>query len=607
MGAVPSSFLALALFFTAISYFAMAMYDGVALRILGYSIPDGRSLVAGYTATSLGQTLGFGVVIGATVRWRFYREHGVSPAVAGLVTGVVSAGFFLALILLVALCIALGSADFSTLAGVSNGFIQSLASGVLFCSGAVFLMSFVQPRIQLGRFNLALPRFQPLLRISGLAVLDILPAAAALWMLMPPDAALTFTQILPIYAVALGLALVSNTPGGLGVLEFACLLAWPHVPAENLIAALILYRVVFYGIPFLFGMAFLLDHEYGRRSRQPRTATGQQTISDHEAVGYGRALKILSSSHRAEACLALQGDKEFFFSPCGEAFIMYRDRGNARIALSDPIGSVSAWPDLLDAFLADCRTAMRTPAFYKATESFVGCLRSKGLDIHQISKEAVVDPQAFTLEGSPRRQLRRKVNQSRKAGVLIDLHGSGAAPFAALSKVNDAWLSGKNKGRKGFSLGRLEASYVSNFDVLTAQHEGKTIAYVSLWKSGDGSEWSIDLMQSTADAPGGTIQLLISEAIWLARKNGVKRFSLCSVQFCTRPKPKTLVERTMQMFWRRYGPRLGLPGLFRFKDMFGPDWEPVYLATPKTIFPITAGLAINALINQPDQLEPKTR
>ncbi|MEO0915105.1 MAG: lysylphosphatidylglycerol synthase domain-containing protein, partial [Pseudomonadota bacterium] len=300
--AVSLADLAIALLLTAVSYYAMAMYDGVALRILGYRLRGRLSLRAGFAATSLGQTLGFGVLVGTAVRWRFYRGTGISATTSGLVTGVVSTGFFIALILLVSACIAFGSFDFSEMTGLSPAMLQTAALAILAGGALLFAIAYLQPRIRLAGRTLPLPRFQPLVRISALAVLDIVPAAAALWMLLPADVAPTFTQLLPIYAVALGLALVSNTPGGLGVLEFACLLAWPLAPAESIIAALILYRVVYYGAPFLLGLAFLADHESRRKGKGQSRAVWQHGAEESDAA-------LLSKAHRAEANLIQQGDK----------------------------------------------------------------------------------------------------------------------------------------------------------------------------------------------------------------------------------------------------------------------------------------------------------
>jgi hypothetical protein len=54
---------------------------------------------------------------------------------------------------------------------------------------------------------------------------------------------------------------VSNAPGGIGVFEAAMLKAVPVASEEALLASLVLFRVIYYLVPFLFALAFLGAHE----------------------------------------------------------------------------------------------------------------------------------------------------------------------------------------------------------------------------------------------------------------------------------------------------------------------------------------------------------
>lgn len=587
-----------AIAFTSLSYLAMALYDDVAMRVLGHDIPRSTSLRAGFAATAMGQTLGFGVFVGSAVRWRFYRNSGVSAAQAGLITGVVSAGFFLTLVMIVAASLLVGHYDFAAITGLEPWLLISLALLSLSFGAALLLLSYIQPALRLAGRDVAVPRWQPLCRIMVLAVLDVLPAAAALWMLLPSDVALDFWQILPIYAVALGLALASNTPGGLGVLEFACLLAWPHVPAESLIAALILYRCVFYGLPFLFAAALLMDWEWSPRA----SARPKARIQALKPVGAGYVpapvLRLLKDSGRAEAGLALQGDKSFFLAASGRAALMYRDSGNARVALSDPIGPEEAWPQLLAEFAAASRSDMRKPAFYKCSDRAGPALRAAGFTLHKVSEEAIVSLSEDGFSGSKYRELRRKIRAAEKAGLRTEVHAPGRAPIARLRPIHDAWLAAKGGQERHFSIGRFEPIYLSNFHIIEAVLGEETVGFLSLWRSGDGAEWSVDIMQISEQAPNGTMHYLIAEGMEMARKEGAARFSLCAVPFQLGKAPETLFERWVEWYFKGQGKALGLVGLARFKSSFKPDWEPRYFAAEARQLPVQTALAVRSLIKR---------
>ena len=53
--------------------------------------------------------------------------------------------------------------------------------------------------------------------------------------------------------------------------------------------------------------------------------------------------------------MALAGDKEYLVSPCGRAFVMFAQKGNSLVAVSDPVGDPSSWPALIDAFAKEAR------------------------------------------------------------------------------------------------------------------------------------------------------------------------------------------------------------------------------------------------------------
>ncbi|MEO0912278.1 MAG: DUF2156 domain-containing protein, partial [Pseudomonadota bacterium] len=273
----------------------------------------------------------------------------------------------------------------------------------------------------------------------------------------------------------------------------------------------------------------------------------------------------------------------------------------ALVSLSDPIGPREAWQGLISEYLQACRHDLRTPVFYKATRLSGEGLRAAGLAAHQIGEEAILDPSQFSLDGPERRGLRRKIRQAEKAGVEVRIHAAGSAPMDDLRAVNAAWLDSKGGAEKGFSLGRFEPDYLARFITLEARQEGRTLAFVSLWQSGEGAEWSVDLMQSLPESPCGTMHKLIVEAVAVAREAGAQRFSLCAVQFSLGRPPATLVERLVHLVWQRKAEGLGLAGLRRFKDMFAPSWEPVYLAAPKAGLPLTALLSVNRLVNTPER------
>jgi len=119
--------------------------------------------------------------------------------------------------------------------------------------------------VRIRGFRLELPGLGLTLGQIVLGVIDQCAAAAVLFVLLPGHTELDFFSFAATYVFACILGVASSAPGGIGVFEAAMLKAIP-VPSEGaLLASLLLFRVIYYLVPFLFALAFLGAHEGFRR------------------------------------------------------------------------------------------------------------------------------------------------------------------------------------------------------------------------------------------------------------------------------------------------------------------------------------------------------
>lgn len=114
-----------------------------------------------------------------------------------------------------------------------------------------------------------------------LACLDLSFAALVLYALLPDSAAIGFTAFLGIYVMAVVASIVSHIPGGLGVFEAVLLLALPDVARDELLASLLLNRLIYYLLPL--GLAALLAAS--AEVRVWRAGASRQWVSLRRLVG----------------------------------------------------------------------------------------------------------------------------------------------------------------------------------------------------------------------------------------------------------------------------------------------------------------------------------
>lgn len=603
-GAVPLTAIIGALGLTAASFLAVAGYDVVAARLLGHALPPRAAMASGFTAVAIGQSVGLSVVVGSAVRWRLLRSFGLSAADAAVMSGVVAAAFLFCLLGAVSALVLLTPVSLIAEQWIEPAQLHlaaafGLALAIWFC-----LACWWQPHLVIGRFRPRFPRFRAMLRFMVLCLADVVPAGLALWILLPDVNAPGIGEFLAVYLVALGIALLSNTPGGIGVLEMAMLLAFPDVPAESMLASILLYRAIYYAMPLLAALAYLASREAGAVT-SPHAAPAERRAAQRDPglLRPGRpglvppsVALILAGSARAEAALALAGDKRFLLSPDGRAFLMFAEAGNQLVAVSDPVGPEGSWPALIDRFLATARAAYARPVFYKASPRLAPLLQHRRLAVWQFAEEAVIDLAAFDTAREGFGELRRKLKKARTSGVSITRYAPGTAPMSSLMAVSATWETAKGR-EMGFSQGRADPRYLAAFPVFVAEVAGRAVAFLSVWQSGDGREWALDVMRLVPGAPDGTMHALVATAAAAARAEGALRFSLCSVAFSGLQGRTRLAERLGALVWTHGAERLGLAGLKRFKSAFRPDWIAVHVAAPRpAVLPLMDIIAIRALV-----------
>ena len=102
---------------------------------------------------------------------------------------------------------------------------------------------------------------------------ELFGAAGIIYFALPAAANPGFAVVLGVFVASFSLALISHAPGGLGVLEIAFLKAMPDAPQANVVAALLVFRLLYLILPLIFALGVVLTFER-RRWRAPASMTG---------------------------------------------------------------------------------------------------------------------------------------------------------------------------------------------------------------------------------------------------------------------------------------------------------------------------------------------
>lgn len=271
--ATPIGVLATALFFTLLSYVALMGYDASGLRYVGAKVPAKIVALTSFSAYALGNTIGLGPLTGGAVRYRVYGAAGVEPGAIARLIVFITIGFGCGVGFVGAVGLLLEGTRVASLVGAPAWLLHGI--GALVLAALLGLVGWIAT----GGSGLRRLRIEvPSARIAAgqllFSMLDIAAAAAALWILLPADT-ISYPAFLAVYAVAIAVGIASHVPGGLGVFEAVILLAvGGQAPLEQVTAALILYRVIYYALPLMAATAMLAGFEARRVLGGPLSVVG---------------------------------------------------------------------------------------------------------------------------------------------------------------------------------------------------------------------------------------------------------------------------------------------------------------------------------------------
>ncbi|MFN3685945.1 lysylphosphatidylglycerol synthase domain-containing protein [Salinarimonas sp.] len=263
--------LGFALLFVTISYLLLTCYDALALKQLRIKVPYATTALASFTSYAVSFNLGFPLLTGGTVRYWIYAPCGMRAASVASLTVIAGITFWLGMAIVLVWSLL---TETSAIAGLTRTGARLVALVGVGCAAALVVymvwVSLERRAVTIQGFRLELPGFRLSLAQSLVGAAEVCAAAAVLYVLLPAGHGMTFEIFLAIYVVAVMLGIASHAPGGLGVFEATILIALSHLPGEQVVGALLLFRIVYYFLPFLVALALLGAYEITRRIKALR-------------------------------------------------------------------------------------------------------------------------------------------------------------------------------------------------------------------------------------------------------------------------------------------------------------------------------------------------
>jgi len=274
--------------FVAAGYVTLTFYDLFALRAIGRNeVPYRIAALGGFTSYAVGHNVGASVFSGGAVRYRIYSEWGLSIIEVTKICFVAGLTFWLGNATVLGLGVLYAPQAARAIDQLPPWSNRLLAVVVLTLLGAYVAWVSAKPRT-IGRegWQVTLPGGTMTLIQIGIGIVDLGCCAAAMYMLVPDEPNLGFVTVAVIFVAATLLGFASHAPGGLGVFDAAMMVALWQFDKEDLLAGLLLFRLLYYVIPFAIALTILGIREIllGKRPRRIARATAPPIAAASERL-----------------------------------------------------------------------------------------------------------------------------------------------------------------------------------------------------------------------------------------------------------------------------------------------------------------------------------
>src|SRR5215469_4315652 len=262
---IPPGHIALAALCVVCAFCTLTFYDFFALRTIGKKhVPYRIAALSSFTSYSIGHNLGATVFTGGAIRFRIYSDYGLNAIDVAKICFLSGLTFWLGNLVVLGTGMVYhpeAATNMDLLPPEVNRLI-----GLGFLAGItiyfVWLISGKERR-QLGQngWKVVLPSAKLTLVQVLIGVVDLGFCATAMYLLMPMEPHIDFMSLAVVFILATLLGFASHAPGSIGVFDAAMLVALPQFGREQLLATLLVFRVLYFVIPFSIAISIMGTRE----------------------------------------------------------------------------------------------------------------------------------------------------------------------------------------------------------------------------------------------------------------------------------------------------------------------------------------------------------
>ena len=258
---IPPGHIALAALFVLGAFCTLTFYDFFALRTIGKKhVPYRIAALSSFTSYSIGHNIGATMFTGGAIRFRIYSDYGLSAIDVAKICFLSGLTFWLGNTFVLGIGMAWHPWAASAMDQLPPAINRLIALGGITAIIAYLVwLTLGDGRRELGQngWKVVLPSARVTLLQILIGVVDLGFCAMAMYLLMPAQPGIDFVSLAVVFILATLLGFASHAPGSIGVFDAAMLVALPQFGREQLVATLVVFRILYFVIPFAIAISIL--------------------------------------------------------------------------------------------------------------------------------------------------------------------------------------------------------------------------------------------------------------------------------------------------------------------------------------------------------------
>jgi glycosyltransferase 2 family protein len=255
------------------AFCTLTFYDFFALRTIGKkNVPYRIAALTSFTSYTIGHNIGATVFTGGAIRFRIYSDYGLTAIDVAKICFLSGLTFWLGNLFVLGFGMTLHPWAASAMDLLPPAMNRLIALGCLAGIAAYFIWLVMgENRRELGQngWKVVLPSARLTLLQILIGVVDLGFCALAMYLLMPAEPGIDFISLAVVFILATLLGFASHAPGSLGVFDAAMLVALPEFGREQLVATLVVFRILYFMIPFGIAISIMGARELWLNVVQP--------------------------------------------------------------------------------------------------------------------------------------------------------------------------------------------------------------------------------------------------------------------------------------------------------------------------------------------------